>query len=171
MLRAQHYGRGIRARAGQPRGIMAGIGRVSAFDHARVGAAAAAGAAQCRHLTQDSLNQRRRSLGRPGGKDPGSRLSAAQQVNVAREGQTSLVQTMLARRLVHQPAHGVVGQHPAVELLAHAVGGAVVHAGNGQRRQAAGGVAHVYGHLADQRQSADHFGARGHAHRAPAVRG
>lgn len=35
---------------------------------------------------------------------------------------TSLAHPMSAGRLMHEPAHGVVRQHPAMELLAYTVG-------------------------------------------------
>ena len=43
-----------------------------------------------------SANQRRRSLGRTGGKGPGSGLGSAHQVHMSREGQTSLLDALRA---------------------------------------------------------------------------
>ena len=67
--------------------------------------------------------KRWRSLGRCGGKGPGSGLFAAQQLYVAGEGQLGMRQAMPRNALVQQPAHRVVRQDPAEELLAHELGG------------------------------------------------
>jgi len=66
-----------------------------------------------------SSNQRLRRRGPTGRKCPGVGLGTAQQVNMARKRKSPLLQTLSACRLVHQPAHSVMRQHPAVKLLAH----------------------------------------------------
>src|SRR5659263_222551 len=71
----------------------------------------------------NSSNQRLRSRGLRGGESPGAGLGAAQQVDMSREGKPFVLQSLGARRLVNQPAHGVMRQHPAIELLAYALRG------------------------------------------------
>ncbi len=65
------------------------------------------------------LKCRARSLGRAGGKCPGEGLCESNQAQIAGEGETSPSYPRTARRVVHQPTHQVVRQHPAVELLTH----------------------------------------------------
>jgi len=70
-----------------------------------------------------SLNQRLRLRGRSGGKGPGVGLSAPEQLDVSLEGQLCMRYSVARGALVQQPAHGIVRQHPAIELLAYEVGG------------------------------------------------
>src|ERR1019366_6267635 len=67
----------------------------------------------------NSANQRWRSRGRSGGESPGAGLCAAHQLDMAGKRQLSVSHSIIAGALVNEPAHSVVRQHPAVELLAH----------------------------------------------------
>ena len=73
--------------------------------------------------SSSSANQRRRSRGRCGGKDPGAGLCAAHHLDMTGKRQCGVSHSMAAGTLVHQPAHRIVRQHPAIELLAHELGG------------------------------------------------
>ena len=66
--------------------------------------------------------QRLRSLGLCGGKSPGEGLFAAHKLYVAGEGQLLVRHAMPRRSLVQQPAHRIVRQYPALELLPHQLG-------------------------------------------------
>ena len=75
-----------------------------------------------RRLAQTSssaLNHLPRFLGRRVGKGPGQGLLLADELNMPDEGQILVRYAVLGRSLVQQPAHAVVHQHPAEELLAH----------------------------------------------------
>src|SRR5205085_11622307 len=67
--------------------------------------------------------RRRRNRGLAGGKGPGVGLFAAQQLYVTGERQFLVRHSVAGGPLVKEPAHRVMCQHPAVELLAHQVGG------------------------------------------------
>ena len=69
-----------------------------------------------------ALNHRRRFLGRAGGKGPGLGLGAAHQLYICGEGKTSVWLSVFCCSLMHQPAHRIMRQHPAIELLPHQVG-------------------------------------------------
>ena len=69
-----------------------------------------------------SLKRRWRNLGLAGGKSSGGSLFASQQLDVAGEGQLVVRHSVTGGPLVQQPAHGIVRQYPAVELLAHQLG-------------------------------------------------
>jgi len=66
-----------------------------------------------------SWKRRRRSLGLAGGESPGGGLFSAQQLDVAGKGQPVVRHSVTSGPLVQQPAHGVVRQYPAIELLTH----------------------------------------------------
>src|SRR5947207_14547389 len=66
---------------------------------------------------------RRRSVGRVGGESPGWSLFASQKLYVAGEARLGVRYSMSRCSLMQQPAHCVVRQHPAIELLPYQVGG------------------------------------------------
>jgi hypothetical protein len=57
------------------------------------------------------------------GEGPRQRLCEPDEAQIAREGEASRSHPSVACCLVHQPTYGIVRQHPAVEFLAHPLGG------------------------------------------------